>query len=203
MRVENIRSIKIELRAKYRAIRENMDKNRQRYLDKQILNFLIETKAYKNAPVIFTYVSKSIEVDTIGLINQALLDNKRVAVPRCVPNERLMDFYYINSVDDLEVGSFGVLEPIASRCKKVTDFSKGLCIVPGFCFDSFGYRLGYGKGYYDRFLPLFKGTKVGLCYSSCITSELPHGYFDRPIHILITDKYIRKIEYKNFIKNKN
>ena len=103
---------------------------------------------------------------------------------------------YIRSLDDLEKGTFGVLEPKHKQCKLVTDLSHGFCIVPGLCFDAKGYRLGYGKGYYDRFLSEFKGVTVGICYTSCVQYGLPHGYFDRPVDILVTENYIRRTEKK-------
>lgn len=206
MPVENIKLLKINLRAYYRQLRTNMDRNYKAYLDEQILSMLTSLGEYKKQNVIFTYVSKDIEVNTINIIQKALKDGKKVAVPKCITENRAMEFYYIDSLDDLETGTFGVLEPIVSKCVKVTDLSNGICIVPGFCFDSLGYRLGYGKGYYDRFLPRFHGTTVGLCYSCCITKELPHGYFDKPVNLLITDKYMRRTLYnkkRNVWRNRN
>lgn len=85
-----------------------------------------------------------------------------------------------------------MLEPVPERCRLVTDYSRGLCIVPGLCFDAEGYRLGYGKGYYDRFLSAFRGVTVGICYTACTQWRLPHGRYDRQIQLLITEKYIRR-----------
>ena len=72
------------------------------------------------------------------------------------------------------------------RC--VPDFSKGLCIVPALSFDFQGYRLGYGKGYYDRFLARFGGSTVGLCYDSCMVRNLPAGRYDQPVHLIVTQR---------------
>ena len=146
---------------------------------------------YKNASVILTYVSKNPEVDTLHLIAQALADHKRVAVPKCV-GEHTIDFYFIKSMDDLEVSTFGVQEPIVERCRKIKDYRNCFCIVPGMSFDTDGYRLGYGKGYYDRFLAGFTGATVGLCYSKCVRWSLPKGFYDKPVDILVTEKYFRK-----------
>lgn len=103
-----------------------------------------------------------------------------------------MEFYLIKGEEDLEPGMFGVLEPVPERCQKVTDYSGGICIVPGLSFDAGGFRLGYGKGYYDRFLSQFQGVTVGICYSNCTQWKLPHGRYDKPVNLLITDKYIRR-----------
>ena len=142
--------------------------------------------------MIFTYLSKPIEVDTFGLVRAAWANRKRVAVPKCIPETTQMEFYYITSMDDLAPGAFGVLEPVPERCRLVTDYSRGLCVVPGLCFDTEGYRLGYGKGYYDRFLSAFRGVTVGICYTACTQWRLPHGRYDRQIQLLITEKYIRR-----------
>ena len=193
MYVKNIREIKINLRARYRQFRERLGEDQKIALDSTIQSRLLALREYAAADTIFTYVSKPIEVDTIALIKAALANHKLVAVPRCVPNTYDMQFCYITSLDDLEKGSFGVLEPVASRCRPVTDFYRGFCIVPGLSFDAQGYRLGYGKGYYDRFLAEFSGDTIGICYSGCVQWNLPHGYYDRPVDILITEKYIRRV----------
>ena len=149
---------------------------------------------YLHAETLFIYVSKPIEVDTLAVINAALANHKRVAVPRCVPDTFEMEIYYITTLSDLEKGTFGVLEPIVDKCERVGDsYGRALCVVPGLSFDAQGYRLGYGKGYYDRYLAQFRGITVGICYLGCIQWNLPHGYYDRPVDILITEKYVRRI----------
>lgn len=194
--IKNIKLFKMRLRQKYRALRESMDKKEKQIMNKKILDKVSILKKYNKSNVVFTYVSKEIEVDTSELIIKCLSENKKVAVPICKTENRTMDFYFIHSSDDLEKGAFGLLEPIEGKCEKVIDFSDGLCIVPGFCFDYKGYRLGYGYGYYDRFLQNFGGTTVGICYSKFIIPQLPHGKFDRPVDILVTDQYIKEI-YSN------
>lgn len=193
MYIKNIKEIKMNLRARYRQFRGRLSEEQKSGMDSNIQSRLLALREYAGADTMFTYVSKPIEVDTIALIKTAFADRKKVAVPRCIPDTYDMEFFYITSLDDLEKGNFGVLEPILSKCRKVTDFSKGFCIVPGLSFDSQGYRLGYGKGYYDRFLAGFGGTTVGICYSGCVQWNLPHGYYDKPVDILITEKYIRRM----------
>ncbi len=191
MQVKNVRGFKNVLREEFRNKRLQFTAEQKSEYDRKILERVLSLSAYKQNSVILTYVSKSIEVDTIGIIRQALSDNKRVAVPKCIDGTREMEFYFIKSVDDLETGSFGVLEPRVNLCEKLTDLSLGLCIVPGMSFDTKGFRLGYGKGYYDRFLSRFSGKTVGLCYSCCIKWNLPKGKFDRSVDVIITDRYVR------------
>ncbi len=193
MHVRNIKELKKNLRAKFRQIRERMQAEQKSLLDSEIQSRLLSLKEYAKTDVIFTYVSKAIEVDTWGLIHAALSNRKKVAVPRCVAGTRMMEFYYIHGSEDLELGAFGVLEPDPLRCQKVESGTEGLCVVPGLAFDAQGYRLGYGKGYYDRFLSSFPGKTVGICYMNCVQWNLPHGYYDRPVDVLITEKYIRRI----------
>lgn len=196
MPVRNIKEIKIRLRANFRKYRERLAPEQKLKMDSAIQARLLAMKEYAQADTVFTYVSKPIEVDTIGLISAAFLNHKKVAVPRCVPGTRDMEFYYISSIEELEPGTFGVLEPNPEKSMLVTDFNSGICIVPGLSFDAQGYRLGYGKGYYDRFLNDFKGIKAGLCYTGCTQWNLPHGYYDRPVDVLITEKYLRRIRHQ-------
>jgi 5-formyltetrahydrofolate cyclo-ligase len=100
-----------------------------------------------------------------------------------------MDYYYINSFDDLEKGAYGLMEPDINKCQKVTDLNKGICLVPGLVYDREGYRLGFGKGYYDRFLINFHGITIGICYSRCVEQSLPRGFYDKPIDLVVTEKY--------------
>lgn len=190
MQIKNIKETKIYLRSYYKKFRLKMNKTTKEILDYKISERFLQTSQYKNSKIILIYVSKEIEVDTYRIIEKAFEDNKSVAVPKCDPNKIKMNFYLINSLNDLEVGIFGVLEPIKSKCKILNNYDKSICVVPGFSFDQEGYRLGYGKGYYDRFLSSFHGLIIGLCYSNCIRKLLPRGYYDLPVHLLITDKYL-------------
>ena len=187
---KNIRQRKNELRAVYKRLRANCPKDVKEELDRKVTKQFLSLEEYKNCKTLFAFVSTPIEVDTSKIIETALKDGKRLAVPKCIDNYGLMDFYYIASADCLKKGAFSIMEPDETLCEKVTDFSDGLCLVPGLCFDYQGYRLGFGKGYYDRFLENFEGISVGICYSRYIEKELPKGIFDKNADILVTDKFI-------------
>ena len=192
MPVIDIRPIKTELRQKYRSLRQSMPPEIKAERDAAIATQVRRLWQYQSNRVLLVYVSTSIEVDTIQIINQALADGKKVAVPRCVPDTRNMEFYYIESVEELSPGMFGVLEPSAMPERLYQESDGGLCLVPAFSYDWQGYRLGYGKGYYDRFLSRFEGNIVGICYSDCVQRSLPHGRYDRPVELLVTEKYLRR-----------
>lgn len=194
MSIKDIRPIKIHLREKYREMRRNMTPETKREKDRQIADRIFRLWQYRQNSVLLTYVSTDIEVDTRELISRALKDGKKVAVPRCVPDTRSMEFYFIDSLEDLEPGTFGVLEPRPDPAKQLVDLTHGLCLVPAFSYDWNGYRLGYGKGYYDRFLSRFEGNIVGVCYSEGIRPSLPHGRYDRAVELLVTDRFLRRIQ---------
>lgn len=189
----DLREHKKNLRAKYKKYRLDMPKDVKKSCDERIFSRLIQLSVYKNCKTVLAYVSTAIEVDTIMLIKQALADGKTVAVPRCVEGTRDMVFYVIKSLDDLEEGSFSVLEPVPEKCRELTDFSDALCIVPALVYDQSGFRLGYGKGYYDRFLSAHKGMYlVGIGYCGCTVTKLIHGCFDVSVDLLVTEKYVKK-----------
>ncbi len=192
MPIEDIRRLKTRLREQFRSIRESMEPTEREEADERIAQTVRKLWQYRASRQLLVYVSTPIEVDTHRIIRRALEDGKRVAVPRCVPGTRNMEFYYIRSLDELEPGSFGVQEPRPEAENLVTDFSHAMCLIPAFSYDFMGYRLGYGKGYYDRFLANFNGHMIGICYSACVRRRLPHGRFDRPAQLLVTEKYIRR-----------
>ena len=192
MPITDIRPIKTELRQKYRSLRQSMPPEIKEQKDEAIAAQVRRLWQYQRNSILLIYVSTSIEVDTFRIIRQAIADGKRVAVPRCIPDTRNMEFYYIRSTDELKPGMFGVLEPDPIAENLYSESDGGLCIVPAFSYDWRGYRLGYGKGYYDRFLSRFEGNMVGICYSECVQRSLPHGRFDRPVELLVTESYLRR-----------
>lgn len=191
---QDIRPLKAELRGRYKKLRLQLSPEAKEELDQKILNRVMNLWQYREAGLILTYVSTPIEVDTRRLIEKSLLAGKRVAVPRCVPGTREMEFYLIRSIEELSPGTFGVLEPSPEHSALLEDFSKGLCIVPALSFDYQGYRLGYGKGYYDRFLARFGGSAVGLCYDNCMARNLPAGRYDRPVQLIVTQRKTLAVE---------
>ena len=190
MRPLNIKEYKQELRKSCRERRENLDPKIKAEADLKIAENVKRLKEYPVAKTLLIYMSTSIEVDTKNIILNAWADGKKVAVPRCIPGTRDMEFHYIESFDDVKPGSFSVLEPDESS-PIVTDFSGCLMILPGMQFDHSGYRIGYGKGYYDRYLMKFTGITVGICYSDELKPFMYHGRYDRAVNIVLTDLKIR------------
>ncbi len=192
--INDIRLAKKALREKIKAERLSLDAQYKKTADSKIKNKVLNLWSLREAETVLTYVSTDIEVDTKALIYELFKMKKKIAVPKCLNNKGDMKFFYINSFDDLEPGFFGVLEP-KEHCKEFDYAQKSICIVPAFMFDKNGYRLGYGKGYYDRFLSGYNGTAVGICYDTDITDNLLHGKFDRTVSTVITDKRIFNINF--------
>ena len=186
----DIRDYKNKLRLKYKGFRTSLPAEKKTLMDDQILKKIISLKSYKESDLVITFVSTAIEVDTHKLIEYSLKAGKKVAVPKCITGTRFMKFYYIKSLQDLEPGTFSVLEPNTEKCQEVTDFNNSICITPGLAFDLSGYRLGYVKGYYDRFLSKYPCKTIGICYCGCTKNKLITGKYDCAVDLLITEKYI-------------
>lgn len=157
-------------------------------MDAAITAQVLQIDAYLTAGTVFCYVSLPHEIDTTPILTDAWARKKRVAVPRCREKGE-MDFCLIESLDDLTLGSFGIAEPKDS-CPLCVPVRTDVCIVPCLAADLRGCRLGYGGGYYDRYLTAHPVQTVGLCYHGCITETLPTDPFDVPLQILISDKEV-------------
>ena len=177
---------KKQLRSFYKQQRRCMDKSVKTDLDAKIAQKLLDSEMYKACDDLLVYVSFGIEVDTLEIIRQALAE-KNVYCPRCVEGTNIMEFYKVSSFADLQQGSYGILEP-QTNSDTLNGFGKNaLCVVPALSYDKKGYRLGFGKGYYDRFLSGFDGVSVGICYDNCLIDELPSDKFDICVDHLITE----------------
>lgn len=185
----NIKEYKNTLRNRFKERRRLMTQARKALADHRIAVRLRSLLYYRRAKTVLVYVSMPIEVDTREIITRALSDGKRVAVPRCVPGTREMEFYLIDSLESLSPGTFGVLEPEPDPARLLTDFSHSICVVPALACDRAGYRLGYGGGYYDRFLRDYPGEKVLILYKCCLVPHLWHGRFDVPVDRIVTEYF--------------
>lgn len=189
----DVRQYKKDLRTRYRHVRDEMPPHKKAEKDAKILERVMNLPEYKNCATLLCYVSTSGEVDTRRLIELSLQNGKNVAVPRCVDGSRDMDFYIINSLNELSPRTFGVLEPAGGNDRLLSDFSRCLCVLPGLVFDMQGYRLGYGGGYYDRFLSSkYSGSTAGVCYSECSVTSMRHGRYDVRCGVLVTDLFVKR-----------
>ncbi|WP_099467639.1 5-formyltetrahydrofolate cyclo-ligase [Konateibacter massiliensis] len=138
---------------------------------------------YQNAPMIYIYMDFKNEVVTKHVIEDAFQRGKKVAIPKIIDDE--MHFFYMEEGQELTEGYFGIREPNVTV--PVQD-SQGVMVVPGVAFEEKGYRVGYGKGYYDRFLaknPMLK--KIAFAFELQMVDEIPYDIHDIPMDIIITE----------------
>ena len=179
---------KQRLREERLAAREALSEQERSVLDDRITQKLLATSEYVEATTVLTYVSVLSEVSTGMFVECALRDGKTVAVPRCLPGHCL-EFVAIASLDQLVPAPFNLLEPSKDLSALTEDhMDDSICIVPALLVDTKGYRLGYGAGFYDRFLSTYSGKKICLAYQQNLSkTELPHTAFDVPIDMVITE----------------
>lgn len=158
--------------------------------DCKIKKKFMELPEFKKARIILFYVSIRGEVKTDGMISECLNNNKRVLVPFANIETNQLLISEINNLDELEPGSFGIPEPKNPR--KFPLDKVDLVITPGIAFDRKGNRVGYGTGFYDRFLKkLKKGIPfIGLAYGFQMVKEIPTDGMDVRVHKIVTEKEI-------------
>lgn len=172
--------MKKEKRLEYRNKRNNI---KFRFIKNLIIFFkVINNKCIKSCSKLLIYVSYDSEVDTIRIIKY-FLKRKTIYVPKVICNEII--FFSISSLNDLKKGYHNILEPISND--ELNYFDNACVIVPGICFDKLGYRIGYGKGFYDRFLGKYKLYSIGLTYRECIIDKILTDEHDVPVDEVISD----------------
>lgn len=176
-----MRELKKELRKELIARRKAMPQEEKFRKDNNI--FLQLKPLLEKASSVFIYVSTEIEVDTRAVIDFCLKSGIPVACP--VSGDTLLEFFYIRNTDDLALGRYNILEPMNRKEPALAD-ENTLCVVPALCTDGQGLRLGYGKGYYDRFLSSFQGKSVIICYSDFV-QKVPTEPHDKRADFTITD----------------
>lgn len=141
-----------------------------------------ECDAYKNAKTIYGYLPYNQEVRTVPMLERAIRDGKRVAVPKVYGDE--MKFLYLDDLTQVAKGYSGIPEPIADE--PVADDETALVLMPGLAFDPQGHRIGYGGGFYDKFLSREPNhPTVALCYSFQVLPMLETEEFDIPVDQVI------------------
>ena len=148
---------------------------------------------FKKADVILIYYPSRNEPDLTPLAEVAASNNKKIAFPISVTDDCTLSFREVSSISDLKAGAYGIPEPpVTGPIPNITE--KSLCIVPGLAFDKEGFRIGYGKGYYDRFLSQFKGISAGAVFNSLVCEKLPTDTNDIPVNIIITETGVTRIK---------
>lgn len=158
--------------------------------DAKILGRIVSLPEYQEADTIFCYVGMSHEIDTIPILEDAWKKGKRVCVPKCVGNG-IMEAYQIDGMEDLRTGSYGILEP-SEAARKLFPEEIELALVPCLSCSADGRRLGYGGGYYDRYLGGVEATKAVLCRKQMMREKIPVDAHDLWMELVICeDEVIR------------
>lgn len=183
---------KERFRDKYKLIRNRLSQTYRNSANQKIFrNFFKLLRNFPQIQNIGIYVSAGTEVNTIKILNHLLALKKNVAAPKVNPQNRSLKFLRLkHGLKDCRLGHYNILEPY-SKCAEISPDKLELVLVPGIAFDFRGYRLGYGKGFYDRFLrKISSGLSVGLAYEKSFVKVLPHDFKDLPVQCVITEKRI-------------
>ncbi len=173
------------IRKEYLALRNSLSKEELYENSKKITKAVVETLEYENTNTIYLYKAYKNEVLCDELFEKALEDGKRTAFPRVFGED--MKFYYVDSLDDFEEGYFGILEPKISL--EEVQITEGVIIVPGTVFDKEGYRIGYGKGFYDRFLAQnHQLYSIGIAHSIQMVDKIAIDEYDQKLNMIVTEK---------------
>ena len=172
---------KTALRQQIRLQKRQMTEAEIIQKSRQLFRLFTATDAYKNAKSIYGYMSYNQEVRTLPILEQALRDGKRVAIPKCYGTE--MRFIWMEDLSKTTPNR-GIPEPIADG--PVADDASALVLMPGMAFDPKGHRIGYGGGYYDKFLANEPNhPTVALCYDFQVLAQLETDAFDIPVDLVI------------------
>lgn len=166
---------KTSLRNMIRQRKRAMTEEEIQSAGQRLMELFLASPYYRNAGSIYGYLPYNQEVRTLPMLQQALLDGKRVAVPKVVGDE--MRFIWLEGFEDIAPGYAGIPEPVADG--PVADDPTALVLMPGLAFDSQGHRIGYGGGFYDRFLAAEPGhPTLALCYDFQMLDHIETDPFD-------------------------
>ncbi len=181
---------KDELRKKYLSIRSSLSEQEVETKSEKIIRQLLSSEPFKEAAIVHSYlpIKKNREVNTLDVVEHCFENDKIVVIPK-VEADQQISHHVLNSFEELKTNNWGVAEPI--RPKPVSVAEIDLVVVPMVCGDRNRSRIGYGKGFYDRFLSQTDAFKIGLLYNCTLTDEkIPVEDFDQKPDWLITEKEI-------------
>jgi len=165
--------------------------------NQKILEKVLDLTAWKEAKTVGVTISRKMEIDTINLIEEGWRAQKIIVVPKTIKETKQMEFYQLRSWDMLEETYAGLLEPITAGERPVKKEVIDFLVVPGLAFDLKGYRIGFGGGYYDRFLTDYKGTTCAMALNEQIFESVPHDTYDIPVQVIVTPTKVHVSNWGN------
>lgn len=173
--------------------RARLEPGEKKRLSRRIIAHLEKMPELLTAHVIHTYVALPQEVQNHQFVRAMLRRGKKIVVPRVRPGTAELQHFCIDDFDDLRPGTFGILEPAPDRCQPVNVGAIEAVIVPGVAFDQRGNRLGFGKGFYDRFLQDEAAFKIGLAFEVQMLPQIPVHPQDVPMDAIVTEKGVLRM----------
>lgn len=183
--------MKKEVRMGILEKRKALCTNKVEELSKKINQHILNWDKYKDSNKIMVYMAFRNEVKTMDIIKDSFSKSKIVVLPKSIKETSKIIPCVIENLDELKSGSYGIMEPYGNNIADRDTLD--IIFVPGVAFDRNGYRIGYGAGYYDRFLAGYKGIKAGICYEMQIVEDAFHDAYDASMDYLITEEGIIKI----------
>lgn len=180
--------MKKELRVKIKEKISRLSQDYCRRADQKIFENVIGLNEYKAADTVFCYVGTANEIDTMPILMHALESGRRLGVPKCV-SKGIMEVYEIKSIEDLAVGAYGIMEPVQG-CRRLSPKEIQFVCVPCLTCSSDGKRLGFGGGFYDRYLQHVKCPKAVLCRGEVMDENIPMDIHDLVMDIVVTENTI-------------
>lgn len=176
---------KRELRTRFQALRHGIGAEHRTRYSEAIAQKVLKLVQRNRIQSVFAYLSFGEEVETHRLIQTLLDRGVHVAVPRCHKETHTMEAIALTNMSQLEKGAYGIWEPKGGEV--VSPDALEMILVPALAFDAEGYRLGWGAGYYDRYLSGYQGITAGLCFSACQTEVLPRDSHDLPVQLVLNE----------------
>lgn len=183
---------KAQLRNMLLEQRSALSREQRDAVNAAICRRVLASEPYQAAKTLFIYWSTEDEIDTHAIVFDALRQGKRVCVPKCLSGHR-MEPRQILSERDLTEESFGIAEP-GAHCMAIPPEEIDLCIIPALACDPTGARLGYGGGFYDRFLPQTTAYRMALCAHGRILPRLPVQPHDIRCACIITEQEVMSVD---------
>lgn len=182
--------MKDAIRKQILDIRNKLPEEDVRELSSSVFRHLRESSFFDHSSHVMVYLDFKREVKTDAIINHCLEQNKRVYIPICIPETHEIAISRITHLEELKSGHFGIREPLQQHIRLSDSSLIDLVLVPGIAFDANGNRLGFGAGYYDRFMGRLQpgAVKAALAYSFQVVGLVPSDEYDIPVDYIVTDK---------------
>lgn len=158
----------------------------------RIQEAILKLSEYQIAETVFCFVGTREEIDTATILQDALNQGKCVAVPKCI-GKGIMVAYQIQSLSELIEGAYGILEPDASKSIEIAPSQIDLALIPCLSANTKGQRIGYGGGFYDRYLEQTDAMRVVLCREQLMCEEIPVEEYDQLMEVVVSEERIIRV----------